>query len=66
MCWQMIRKDVDQAVRVWDAATGKEVARFGGFKTDVMALSFSPDGTCLAAGLADSTILIWEIPKRRP
>jgi hypothetical protein len=37
------------------------MARFGGFKTDVTALTFSPDGTSLVAGLRDSTILIWEV-----
>jgi WD40 repeat protein len=55
-----------QTVRVWDTATGNELARFGGFKADVTALTFSPDGAHLLAGLADSTILVWEVPRFRP
>jgi dipeptidyl aminopeptidase/acylaminoacyl peptidase len=55
----------DQTIRLWDSATGKEVARFGGFRTDVMALSFSQDGKRLAAGLRDGTILTYEVADPR-
>jgi hypothetical protein len=42
------------------------VARFSSFKADVTALAFSSDGTYLAAGLKDSTILAWEVGKTVP
>jgi len=59
------RAVANQTVQVWDAATGKELAQFGGFKADVMALTFTPDGKSLAAGLSDSTMLIWDMEKVR-
>jgi len=48
-------------VRLWDAATGEELVQYGGINTSVMALAFSPDGAYLAAGLRDSTILVWDV-----
>ncbi len=55
-------------IRLWDAATGEEIRHFQGHDTNVNALAFSPDGSRLASGLRDSTILIWEVPAtpRRP
>jgi hypothetical protein len=52
-----------QTVRLWDTATGKELASFGGFKVDVTALAFAPDGKSLGAGLRDGSILIWDVNK---
>jgi len=54
---------VTQTIRVWDTATGKEWACFGGFKTDVTALAFSKDCKQLSAGLRDGTILIFDTSK---
>jgi hypothetical protein len=48
---------------LWDTATGKELACFDDLKADVTALTFSPDGKSLAAGLRDSTILILDVSK---
>jgi RNA polymerase sigma factor (sigma-70 family) len=59
-------QNIAQTVRVWDTATGKEVAKFGAFETDVWSLTFSPDGKHLVAGLRDSTILIWDVSKTNP
>ncbi len=52
-----------QTVRVWNPATGKEIACFGEFNTDVFSLVFSPDGNSLVGGLRDGTILIWDVSK---
>jgi WD40 repeat protein len=48
-------------VRIWDAASGKEVHRFTGHEGEVTNLAFSPDGRRLASGSMDTTILIWDI-----
>jgi WD40 repeat protein len=53
-------------VRLWDTVTGKELARFTGYNSDVMSLAFSPDGAYVAAGLLDSTILVWDVAKIGP
>ena len=49
------------AIRIWDAATGSEVARFGNFNSRLTAVAFSRDGRYLAAALRDSSILILDV-----
>ena len=47
-------------VRLWDIRTGENIATFLGHPTDVQCLAFSPDGTILASGSFDHTILLWD------
>jgi RNA polymerase sigma factor (sigma-70 family) len=56
---------VTQTVWLWDTATGEELASFSGFKSDVSALAFAPNGKNLVAGLGDGTILVFDISKVR-
>jgi WD40 repeat protein len=46
-------------IRLWEVATGENIATFWGHPTDVQDLAFSPDGTLLASGSFDSTLLLW-------
>jgi WD40 repeat protein len=50
---------VDNAVRIWDAATAKEIAVLGhhGF---VNSAAFSADGSRMVTGLTDETACIWD------
>ena len=48
-------------VRLWKMATGEILATFWGHVRDIVALAFSPDGTRLASGRCDGTILLWDI-----
>jgi WD40 repeat protein len=50
-----------QAFGVWDALTGDSLARFEVRWAGSAVLAFSPDGTTLASGLADGTVLIWDL-----
>jgi eukaryotic-like serine/threonine-protein kinase len=47
-------------VKVWDAASGKEVAKLEGHAGAVLRLTFSPDGRHLASTSADTTVKVWD------
>ena len=48
-------------VHLWDVATGENITTFWGHSTDIQDLAFSPDGTLLASGSYDGTILLWDM-----
>jgi hypothetical protein len=52
-------------VQVWEAATGKERARFVGHRGEVNALAFCPDGRILVTGGFDGATLFWDVTGRR-
>jgi len=41
--------------------TGEELRRLEGHSSTVTCLAFSPDGSRLASGLRNSTVLLWEV-----
>lgn len=52
---------VESAVRLWDVADGREVARLEGHRTYVRSLVFWPDGETLASASGDQTIHLWDL-----
>ena len=49
------------AIRLWEVESGENIHTFWGHTTDVQSLDFSPDGTLLASGADDGTILLWDV-----
>ena len=54
---------MESVIRLWDVATGREVARLGGHGLWVSALVFFPDGKTLASASADQTIRLWDLTR---
>jgi RNA polymerase sigma factor (sigma-70 family) len=51
----------DNAVRLWEVATGLVRATLTGHAQAVVALAFTRDGRTLGSGSADTTILTWDL-----
>jgi WD40 repeat protein len=49
------------SVFLWDTLTGAKVGDLPGGRSTMRCLSFSPDGTRVAAGRIDHTILVWKV-----
>ena len=55
----VVSGSADNTARVWEAATGQEIARMT--HTDqVNSIAFSPDGKYVVSGSADNTARVWE------
>jgi WD40 repeat protein len=50
----------DQLVRVWDAATGKELRQLQGHTGVVWGVAFEPSGSRLASVSGDRTVKVWD------
>src|SRR5204863_8849452 len=48
-------------VFLYESATGKVRREFSGHRAPITAMTFSPDGSILATGSADTTILLWDV-----
>ena len=57
--WQEGQEKV--SIRLWEVSTGENIATFWSHPTDIQDLSFLPDGTILASGSFDGTILLWDV-----
>ena len=50
-------------VKLWDVATGKELATLTGHANPVRCVAFMPDGGTLASGSGDGAVKLWDVAK---
>ena len=53
----------DRTIRVWNIETGETIATLEGHRSEVTAVSLSPDNTQIVTGSWDDTVRIWNIRK---
>ena len=63
---RIISGSSDDTVRMWDAATGRQIgAPLTGHTDIVTGVAFSPDGQRIASASADNTVRLWPTPDAR-
>ena len=50
----------DDTLKVWDAASGAELANLADHTHEVYAVDYSPDGSRIVSGSSDKTLKIWD------
>jgi WD40 repeat protein len=55
----------DKTARLWDVATGRELAVLRGHVDEIQTLAFRPDGRYLATGSWDKTARLWDVATGR-
>ena len=50
-----------QEIHLWDVVTGVHIRTLTGHTGGVNSVVFSPDGSTLASGSSDGTVLLWEL-----
>src|SRR5689334_19395988 len=51
-------------LKLWETASGEEVASLPGFTKSLYCLAFSPDGKLLAAG-GEAAVQVWDVASRK-
>jgi WD40 repeat protein len=52
-------------VRLWDAATGRDIRLLKGMGAEIISVTFAPDGKRLAGASEDGTLRTWEVDTGR-
>src|SRR5688572_23346309 len=55
---------LDHSIKLWDAATGEELARIMAHGDGVCGVAFAPDDATLCSASMDSSLKIWNVASR--
>ena len=58
---RIVTASEDRTARLWDAATGRELAVLRGHEDGVQSAAFSPDGARIVTASWDKTARIWDV-----
>jgi WD40 repeat protein len=53
-------------ITLWNPETGAKEGELAGHKSNIAACQWSPDGTKLASGSYDGSIIVWDVKATRP
>ncbi|MEM9544509.1 MAG: TIR domain-containing protein [Bacteroidota bacterium] len=57
----IVSSSYDNTIKIWELATGRNLATLEGHTDDVLGCAISPDGKNIVSGSYDNTIKIWEL-----
>ena len=60
---RIVTASSDTTARIWDAATGKQIAPLEGHTNWVLSAAFSPDGARIVTASYDNTARIWDVSR---
>ena len=58
---QVVTGSHDRTARIWDVATGKQIARLDGHEDTVLSASYSANGRQVVTASTDKTARIWDV-----
>ncbi|MEE6162573.1 hypothetical protein U9R62_14780 [Cylindrospermopsis raciborskii DSH] len=61
----MVSASLDNTIKIWDMATGREKHTLTGHQSSVYSVTISPDGKTLVSASGDKTIKIWDMATGR-
>jgi WD40 repeat protein len=63
--WRLASGGWDNAIKIWDVATARQIQTLWGHTAGIVGVAFSPRGDQLASASEDGTVKVWDLPTGR-